>query len=276
MKKRNIIIALLILFIALLITTVNAADEACLISATADKTTLNPGDTVTIKLIMSNVKKTDGISQFIGVLDFSDDIFEIVPDNDESLKADYQAYSNYDILYSGRQNEEEQNPWYTVYVKEEEQKGIFSSVDTAFSNNIQSVKPGDSKTVGEIKLKVKDSAKGTTTIKITDMEVYDKNSADTNNGSSEGDKISDAAVTLTINEKTSTSGTTTVGTQGTTQQQNQQSQAQGSTIQKQNTTDNKAKNDVPYTGAKEEISAIVIVLLITVLAYIKYNKYKNV
>ena len=78
MKKRNIIIACLLFILILFTTKVNAAEEACKVSLSADKTTLGPGDTVTVSIKVSNVTKTDGISQFIGALDFPSDIFEIV------------------------------------------------------------------------------------------------------------------------------------------------------------------------------------------------------
>ena len=46
MKKISIIIACVILFIIILTVRVNAVDEACKISISADKTELKKGDTV--------------------------------------------------------------------------------------------------------------------------------------------------------------------------------------------------------------------------------------
>lgn len=65
MKKKNIIISLFLILLVILTTSVNAEDEACKVSMSADKTTLENGDTVTITILMSNITKSEGIAQVI-------------------------------------------------------------------------------------------------------------------------------------------------------------------------------------------------------------------
>lgn len=263
MKKRNIVMICLAFALILFTTTVNAANEPCKISLSADKTTLAPGDTVTLNLTISNVTKTNGISQFYGVLDFSDDIFEVVPDDDESIIADYSDYEGYTVLYSGRQDDSALNPWYIVYVEEEGQKGIIASVDTEYSNTVQAVKSGSSQVVGKIKLKVKDSATGTVAkIALTDMEAFEESSDSSTDGDTEDTAVSDTSVSFTLE------GGTEEPTQIQTRTENK--------TQNKIENDNKSNNNVPYTGIEDTIPVIFILAIIAILAYINYRKYKNI
>ena len=83
MKKRNIIILLFTIILIAIATTVNAADEACKITISADKTSVKSGDTVTVNLLMSDIKKSTGIAQFFGILEYPEDIFEIIYEEDD-------------------------------------------------------------------------------------------------------------------------------------------------------------------------------------------------
>lgn len=266
MKKRNIIIAFLFLLLIIFTTKVKAADEACKISLSADKTTIEAGDTVTINILVSNVTKTEGIAQFYGVLDFSDDIFEIIlDDNDETILEDYEEYKDYSVLYSGRSDETATNPWYMIYVKESGQKGILAGIDTKASDSVQPIKPGDSQIVGKIKFKVKDNAKGTNAkIALTGMEVFGQEQTDSATDTPEGSEISDADVNLTLKEKT------------TEQPSQTQTKTENQTHNKTTVNDNKATNSVPYTGVEDAIPIILILLVIAIIAYINFIKYKNI
>lgn len=270
MKRKSIIIICLFLFIVLLATTVNAADEACKISLSADKTTLEQGDTVTINILMSNVIKTDGISQYYGMLEYSEDIFEIILDDDASIKADYEEYTDYSILYSGRQDSDNtiKNPWYMILVKQEDKNGFVGSVDTKFSSTVQPVKSGESQIIGKIKLKVKSNATGTTAkISLKDMEVFGADSTnDSTTDTPKGDAISDASINLTIKEQTK-DGTTSI--KNIEENKNKQ-------IETKNQSANIASNEAPYTGIEDTIPVIFILAIIALFAYINYKKYKNI
>lgn len=269
MKRKSIIIASLFLFVILLTTKVNAADEACKISLSADKTTVEQGDTVTINVLISNVTKSTGIGQFYGILEYPENIFEPVLDDDTSIKSDYTEYANYSILYSGRQDDTNKNPWYIVLVKQGNQNGFLASMDTKFSsdsNGAKEIKPGESQIIGKIKLKVKDSVTGTTTkVLLSDMEVFGpETTGDTTTDTPKGDAISDASISLTIKEPTK-DGTPIVS-----------DIPKSEVKQNQNKNANIASNEVPYTGIEDTIPVIFILAIISVLAYINYKKYKNI
>ena len=78
MKKRNVILLFFIVILIALTTNVMAEDEACKITMSADKTTVKSGDIVTVNLLMSNINKSTGIARFGGILEYPEDIFEIV------------------------------------------------------------------------------------------------------------------------------------------------------------------------------------------------------
>ena len=86
MKKRNVILLFFIVILIALTTNVMAEDEACKITMSADKTTVKSGDIVTVNLLMSNINKSTGIARFGGILEYPEDIFEIVYEEDEELK----------------------------------------------------------------------------------------------------------------------------------------------------------------------------------------------
>lgn len=265
MKKRNIVAICLFLIIMLFTTKVNAESEACKVSLSADKTTLEPGDIVTINILISNVTKTDGVALFCGELDFSSDIFELIFDEeDETILEDYEDFEGYSILYSGRNNDEETNPWYVICAEESNIKAIIVSMDTAYSEEVTAIGAGESQVVGKIKLKVKDSAEGTTEkISLTNMEVYGENNInDTTTETPVGEEISDSTINLTIK-----------GTEISTIQENKSKE---NTELENNSKENLANNNVPYTGIEDTIPVIFILVIIALFTYINYKKYKNI
>lgn len=274
MKKRNIIISCLLFVLILFTTKVNAAEEACKVSLSADKTTLKEGDTVTVSIAVSNVTKTDGISQFYGVLDFPSDIFEVVlEEDDETIVADYEEYEGYQILYSGRMDETATNPWYILYAEIEDEIGFLAGIDDKALSTVQPVKSGSTQTIGKIKLKVKDGAEGTTAkLAFSDMEVFGPDDlSDTTTDVPEGSKISDATVNFTL-----------IGMEPQEEQESEDQNTGFETITDTGTStnkvnkDNKASNNVPYTGIEDTIPVIFILIVIATLAYINYRKYKNI
>ena len=269
MKKRTIIILCLLFAIILITTKVNAAEEACKVTLSADKTTLGPGDTVTVSISISNVTKTDGISQFYGALDFPSDIFELVlEEDDETIVADYEEYEGYSILYSGRMEATVTNPWYIIYAEAEGEPGFVAGIDTKALETVQPVKSGSSQTIGKIKLKVKDGAEGTSAkLTFADMEVFGPNDLnDTTTDVPEGSEISDATVNFTL-----------TGMEAQEEQEPEEKSTGLEEVTKVTANkDNKASNNVPYTGIEDTIPVIFILIVIATLAYINYRKYKNI
>lgn len=280
MKKRNIIILIMAIILIGIATTVNAADEACKITMSADKTTVKSGDTVTVNLLMSDIKKSTGIAQFFGVLEYPEDIFEIVYEEDEGLKEDlvgteFEKY-NMSILYTGEKDTDStiKNPWYILHVKENGQNGIFAST--------LSDPQKTSQIVGRIKFKVKQNIEETPAeILIKDMEAFDAD--DISSGATSGTKVTDTDVVITVNG-TSESGEQNNGQTNNNQPnstesgntKNQIKNTQVKNIENKNKNDNRANNDVPYTGIEDTIPVIFILAVIALLAYINYRKYKNI
>ena len=265
MKKAINIIVCFLVSLIILTTSVRAEDEACKISVSADKTTLKPGDEVTITLLMSNVNKTSGISQLLSILEYSNNIFEIVPVIDSELKSNLAdtEFKDCQILYSGEKDTDTtiKNPWYILYVENSGVKGIYGA--TTADPQIES------QIIGKIKLKVKENVQSTkTTVGIVDTEVYDaetiSNATSTENLT--GYKISDSKIELQINGVTNTETTVNNSSITGSQSKTQNSQQQ---------TENKAKKEVPYTGIEDIIPFIFIVLIIGVVSYIRYIKYKD-
>ena len=281
MKKRNIIILLFTIVLIAIATTVNAADEACKITISADKTSVKSGDTVTVNLLMSDIKKSTGIAQFFGILEYPEDIFEIIYEEDDGLKEDlvgteFEKY-NMSILYTGEKDTDTtvKNPWYVLHVKENEQNGIFAST--------LSDPQKTSQIVGRIKFKVKQNIEETPAeILIKDMEAFDADAI--SSGATSGDKVTDANVILTVN---GTSGNGQQNNNGQTNNnqpnntesgdtKNQIKNTQVKNIENRNKNDNRANNDVPYTGIEDTIPVIFILAVIALLAYINYRRYKNI
>lgn len=195
----------------------------------------------------------------------------MVLEEDQTLKADYevlQQYSDYSILYSGRQDASIKNPWYTILVKQSNQKGFLASVDTAISNT--TAKQGEAPIIGKIKLKVKDDAKSTTAkVSLKDMTVYGEATTFSTTESPIGYEISDATLDLNVKGITQNENELIINQKAN----NVENITQNSV---KNKDEGKANNNVPYTGIEDMIPVIFILAIISVLAYINYKKYKNI
>ena len=89
MKKSIKIFLVIILFIILTINNSIYAVEGdvCKVVLSANKTDLKAGDTVEISVKLSNITLENGITYIVGQLDYSQDVFEIVYE-DESVIED--------------------------------------------------------------------------------------------------------------------------------------------------------------------------------------------
>ena len=184
---------------------------------------------------------------------------------------------NMSILYTGEKDTDTtvKNPWYVLHVKENEQNGIFAST--------LSDPQKTSQIVGRIKFKVKQNIEETPAeILIKDMEAFDADAI--SSGATSGDKVTDASVILTVN---GTSGNGQQNNNGQTNNnqsnntesgdtKNQIKNTQVKNIENRNKNDNRANNDVPYTGIEDTIPVIFILAVIALLAYINYRRYKNI
>lgn len=319
MKRTIKIIIYFLVFIALFATSVNAQD-ACTITLSANKTTLKPGEEVVITLYMSNVTKENGIVQFLSVLDFSEEVFEIVFDKDEELSAAFEGteFEGLQILYSGKQDTDAtiKNPWYLLYMESGGSKGIFGSTGADPQLEDQAV--------GKIKLKVKEDVELTsTTVFISATEVFDLESILNAESTGElfGDEIADAEIQLQIDgvveeqkpnppKDDEIQNTTNPNNNTTGDNEENNTQTKNESIDNNNTTnrnntqtnntqvsdttnknntqnninktnnkvqqENKAKENVPYTGIEDWVPFIFIGIITSVMAYINYRRYKDI
>ena len=124
-----------------------------------------------------------------------------------------------------------------------------------------------SQIVGRIKFKVKENVDETPAeILLTEMEALDAETI-ANNGEN-GFEVSESSIVLTVNGTSSSEQPSNPPTEKNVQVvQN---------IQNKPTNDNRANNDVPYTGIEDTIPVIFILAIISILAYINYRKYKNI
>lgn len=272
MKKINIIISVFIMVIIMLITKVNAADEACKITISADKTNLKSGDIVTVNLLMSDINKSTGIARIGGILEYSEDIFEIITEEDDELEealvgTELEGY-DISVLYNGENDEDStiKNPWYVLVIKENNGSIIYASTLADPQK--------ESQIIGKIKFKVKDDVAETPAeISLTEMEAWDAETIANNEET--GFEVSETSVVLMVNE-TSSSGQKDGGTQTGNEKKDDEKNKQIQNIKNKETSDNIANNNVPYTGIEDTIPVIFILAIIALFAYINYKKYKNI
>ena len=88
MKKSIKIFLVIILFIILTINnSIYAVEEdVCKVVLSANKTDLKAGDTVEISVKLSNITLENGITYIVGQLDYSQDVFEIVYEDDSVIE----------------------------------------------------------------------------------------------------------------------------------------------------------------------------------------------
>lgn len=280
MKKINIIISFFIIVLIMLITNVKAADEACKITMSSDKESVSSGDIVTVNLLMSNINKPTGICSLFGILEYSDDIFEIVNEEDEDLQeqlvgTELEGY-NILILYNGENDTDStiKNPWYALLAKENNGNIIYASTLAEPQK--------ESQIVGKIKLKVKEDVEETPAeILLTNMQALDAEAIANNQG--EGFAVSETSIVLKVNETNSNEqpddgddSDVQIGNIQKDNGKNQTKNTQVQNIQNKVKNDNIANNNVPYTGIEDTIPIIFILVIIALFAYINYKKYKNI
>lgn len=275
MKKTIKTILFFILCIVLFTTCVNAEDEACKITLSANKTTLKPGDEVTITLLMEDIAKSSGIVEFISALDFSEDVFDIIFEEDEELKADL-GEENCEILYNGENDTDSsiKNPWYLIYIEQDGVVGIYGA--TGADPQVES------QIVGKIKLRVKENVTTTgTTLSLLKTEVFDAENLDAQTGYTIAD--SEIKLQITGTSQSVTNPTTNTNTNSNTNNNrnsnsnsNTNSNGNSNTNRNKTQTENKANKDVPYAGIEDYAPFIILGIIISIMAYINYKKYKDI
>ena len=88
MKKSIKIFLIMVIFFVLAVNnSIYAVEEdVCKVEISANKTNLKAGDTVEISVKVSNITLENGITYIIGQLDYSQDVFEIVYEDDSVIE----------------------------------------------------------------------------------------------------------------------------------------------------------------------------------------------
>ncbi len=253
MRKITKVMLLIVFLIGILISNICYADsEACDVKITSDKTKLNAGDVVTLSVKLSNVNIEDGISAIVGELDYDQEIFDIVYETDSDIE---------DAIDLETQKEEyELDNLKVVYYNEDGWYLCLAEIEDADGATIEGLTLGDpvtsSETIGTIKLKVKSTAKATTT-EIGFGELYVLDDAE-----EPYEITTEPSVSLTI-ASTTNEPTTNKNTNINT---NTEKVYNGTT----------ANTAAPYAGSKEVTPIILIVTIIAIITLGKVIKYKDI
>ena len=270
MKKIVKMFLILIVLIFSFGVTVYAAEQACKITMNADKSTVKPGDTVTVTLTASDITAAEGIGMFLAEFKYNANIFELIVEENEELKAvsaqieEMFGFEKSEVIYSGLENiTANLNPWYLLCFESEGEKAIFGSPLTAQK---------DTQEIGKIKFKVKEGVTETAdTIELGTIIVYDGLILDdTKKDSAKEYTISGNSVSLTI-KPVSNSG----GNQQIPQVNNSTNTNKEGTTQNSN-TNNKTPTQAPNTGVEDYLPFVFIIITIGTFSYIKYKKYKDI
>ncbi len=267
MKKITKIILLQVLIIFLIISPVKAEEIPCKISFSSSKTILQPGEEVTVSMLMSNITASEGIQYISGILDYSTDVFEIIYDETDlaedklvQFEDDGTDEDNIGMIYVGENDTSATgNKWDVVLLYDEETN---SNGILAYSEEKQT----QEQTIAKIKFKVKsDAPKTDTKISLKQALVFSMDDDD------EGMKIEDASVPFTIKGKETPASSTV-------ENKNNENVKQKKGVNKTNTNNNQQTSNqgTPYTGIDDYFPVIAVIILATVISYFNYKKYKDI
>lgn len=295
MKKALKIIILQLLIICLIMPFVNAETTYCKIALSCNKSQLEPGDEITVNVTMSNINASGGIANLIGVLKYSPDVFEIVSDESTNainemaqFEAQYASQlsqgSEYSLamLYMGKNDiDNTGNDWNMVVLYDSDSEETDEeNIIMLYSDELQT----ETQIIAKVTLRVRDDAPKTNTeISLKDMTAYDENGDDS--------EIKDSSISFSINgtniggtgsgQGTGTGSGTGTGTgsgsgsgQGTGTGAGTGS-GQG-TVGGSNQNSNTAKENAPFTGIEDYIPAAIVILIIGIISFINYRRYKDV
>lgn len=280
MKRVRKIFLILIVFLFVFAIKVNAADEVCKIKMNADKSTLSPGDIVTITITASDITLEKGIATFLAEFKYNENIFELVVEQNEQLKqaiSQIEGMSDFEkceVLYNGAANTSI-NPWYMLYFESAGQKAVFGSVVQAAQK--------DNQEIGKIKLKVKDGVTATTEkIEFTTIIVVDGSALETTQADTTEHTVTGTNVSLTIKPKTTSEGNQQIpqinnsNNNNNNSNNNKEQTIQNSTSGNNTQTNNQAPTQAPNTGVEDYLPFAFIIIAIGTFSYIKYKKYKDI
>lgn len=270
MKK---IISILTLLVIILIqfTVYTYAANACSISLSSDNQSLNKSDELTVSLKMSNITIEDGISAFGAILEYSEDIFELIIDESEDAKEiisqfEGTEYEECKVLYVGQNDDDEEilNPWTILLLESEDGKGIVG---------ITTESQKESQKIGKLKFKVKENAKTSSGEKITLEELTVMDSKDNDfvlsNAYTSVNVIGSQSISIT--NSTSNTSNKASNTSSTYNKTNK-----ATSISNNLNTSTEASKDVPKAGSPIVLPIFLIMIAFIVYKYKKYSEIKNI
>lgn len=271
MKKLIKIIIIQFIILCFIVGNVFADSDPCKITLSSNKKTLEPGDEITLNVIMSNITAEEGIKTVIASIEYDDSIFEIVSDESDVAQAVSEAvaestgYSESDlqVIYIGALDTEiADNSWNAILANDEEsQMELIMAISTEIAN--------DTVVVAKINLKVKEDAEsGTAQISLPTIYAG-KDEQDLKTLSN----TANISFKIQADDESSSSSETPPTTTGTDTSKNNVKSNTNSSSKNNNTT---AGNKTPYTGLDDYIFAISIVVFIGFISFIKYREYKDI
>lgn len=248
MKSKKVIVILLVfaMIIGINIKALAATEDSYKVNLTATSTTVKTGDTVSIKLKITNVNVKNGIGSCQGTISYDKDVFELV-----------------EISGIGK--------WGGLAADD---NGNF----TGARSDAQAVK--EDQEILTVELKVKDSAKvGSSEIKVSNFEAYNYDDED-------GIKADNATISISVeNSNTNNPDDNKVDEnvvkpdnvvdKGNTAKPDntKQNQVNVGTKNSVNVDTSKAGSKLPYAGmSKLVIVCIMISAIVGVFCYIKYKR----
>ena len=268
MKNCLKIVLFQIIVMFLLIGSAYAADNPCKISLSTSKTTLKPGDEIVVNISMSDITLSEGINNITAILEYSDNVFQIIYDESEEAEEQVVLYSesletdgNVAMLYLGENDTSSTKSDWNALLYEDPtgQKGIM-----LYTGDKQKT----SQNVAKIRLKVKnDAPKTNTKISLESIVAYDANNTD--------QKVNDTSISFTID------GVEQVGSQKPANNisnnvTNNAGNNVSNNIQNENLNNDISQNDAPNTGIEDYAPAFFVILIIALFSFINYRKYKDI
>lgn len=250
MKRKKITILLIfILMFFICKTTIYAANEITL-TVKPNTTNLKQGEELSLTFSVENVGLDEEILDVAANLEFDSTVFEIVKLSPEQLNSEQKEILNeYEEIFGVLDILNIQDKWLIGGFGE----GEDYLITVVYLEETGGINKGNTKNVGEIKLKVLDSANnGMQDIKLTEIEANGEYSiADVN--------VSDINIQ---------------GTQISSGDEDKEDEEYEEIESEQSS--NEAKQDLAYTGTEDVIPFIAIILIVAIITYIKCREYREI
>lgn len=259
MKIKNAsIILIFILLICLFTTTIYAADEVE-VKLEPDKNTLEAGDEVIVKVSIANNNSQNEIYEIFGYLEYDTEIFELVlvEEMDEEQELIVQGLADEGIeldIISLKDN-------WLIGVMEDEEETEKNILYAVYLSETGGIEQGQTSIIGEIKFNVIDSAKaGTSSIKMYELAANEEIS------------VSDISTSeiIIVNTKALDEN------EDNKQEQAKEEKEEETTKENSQKEANESQKELANTGTEDVIPYIFTAMLVVVISYVRWNKYKQI